>query len=127
MALTKEATILIVDDNKDFHTVATAMLERSGYHVKSLYEGGSKHVRMLALDCDIILLDVDLPGENGVEICKRIKSDPLCFMIPVILITGNADIDAFCLQSGADACLVKPFTSINLIMEIERLLMNGNE
>lgn len=127
MAITREATILIVDDNKNFHTVATAMLERSGYHVKSLYEGASKHVHTLAMDCDTILLDVDLPGENGIDICKRIKRDARCFAIPVILITGNADIDMLCLGSGADACLVKPFTSAKLITDVERLLMNENE
>jgi CheY-like chemotaxis protein len=127
MAITKEATILIVDDNVDFHTVATATLERSGYHVKSLYEGRNKHIRALALDCDIILLDVDLPGENGLDICKRIRSDPRCAAIPIILITGNSDVDTFCTQSGADACLVKPFPSTKLLMEVERLLMNERE
>ena len=123
MAITKEATILIIDDNRDFHTVATTMLERSGYRVKSLYEVGNKNVNTLTMDCDIILLDVDLPGESGIDICKRMKSDPDSHHVPIILITGNADIDALCLQSGANACLVKPFTSAKLIMEIERLLI----
>lgn len=120
--MNKDATILIVDDNVDFHTVATAALERAGYLVRSLYEGPVEQICEVAIDCDIILLDVDLPGESGINICKHIKSDPLCDMIPVILITGNADIDAICGESGADAWLVKPFSSAALLNEIERLL-----
>src|ERR1044072_827697 len=99
------ATILIVDDNVDFHLVATAALERTGYEVKSLYKGTGNSVCQVAADCDIILLDVDLPEHSGIEICNDLKRDIRCALIPVVLITGNADIEVLCKKSGADACL----------------------
>jgi two-component system, OmpR family, alkaline phosphatase synthesis response regulator PhoP len=122
LMMIKDATVLIVDDNFDFHTVATAVLEQTGYHVRSLYEGPGKYVCKFAADCDLILLDVDLPGDSGIDICRQLKTDPQCTRIPVILITGNADIDVLFIQSGADVCLSKPFSSTVLLKEVERLL-----
>lgn len=124
MALITDTKILIVDDNLDFHTVATAALQRIGYEVKSLFEGQGKSVCRMAATCDIVLLDIDLPGESGIEISKQIKSDPTCRGIPIILITGNADADHLCEQSGADACLPKPFSSAELIRQVELLLIH---
>jgi CheY-like chemotaxis protein len=118
-------TILIIDDNLDFHTVVTAVFRRLGYTVRSLFEGDKQQVCAIAASCDIILLDVDLPGDSGIDICKSIRSDPECASIPIILITGNTDLDRIYAQSKADACLLKPFSCGVLASQVEKLLGNA--
>lgn len=115
------ATVLIVDDNHDLHTILTAALKRVGYGVKSFFEGKPKEICELAASCDVLLLDIDLPGEDGVHISQDVKKMPSCAHVPIILISGNADVNKLCLQSKADACLLKPFSTNDLLEKISSL------
>jgi CheY-like chemotaxis protein len=121
--LTKDFTILIVDDNVDFHTVATATLKRVGYNVLSLYHGEMDYVFESAELCHLILLDVDLPVTKGTEITRQLKSSAQFSAIPIILISGNADLAALWKTSLADSYLGKPFSSPELISEVQRFLI----
>lgn len=123
----KGVTILIVDDNVDFHTIATALFRRLGYSVKSLFVGDTLLVLSMAASCDIVLVDVDLPGDSGVDICQSIKADPRTAGIPVILISGNADIEILCPLSKSDACLLKPFSSTEIAAQVKKLLAKAIE
>lgn len=123
MQETKDLTILIVDDNIDFHTVATATLRRSGYNVLSLYCGQMDDVTKSARLCNLILLDVDLPVTKGTEIARQLKSSAQFSELPIILISGNADLPSLCKTSLADSYLGKPFSSPQLINEVQRFLM----
>lgn len=122
--MTKDITILIVDDNFDFHTVATATLQRYGYHVMSLYHGNLKNILLAASDCDILLLDIDLPDNPGTDISRQIKSHPEFHHLPIILISGNADLESLSNESAADGYLGKPFSGAQLVTEVERLLLH---
>jgi DNA-binding response OmpR family regulator len=122
MTLEKDITILIVDDNVDFHTVATAVLARNGYQVISLYQGEFENILAAARNCDILLLDVDLPSACGTNISRQLKSNQQVHDLPIILISGNADLEILCMEAAADGYLGKPFSGIQLINEVERLL-----
>jgi CheY-like chemotaxis protein len=118
-------TILIVEDNRDFHMLTKMALNRSGYKVESLFDGKLKEVLKLLLKCDIVLLDNDLPSASGADISNGIRNNPGTNHIPIIMITGNAEGPALCTQAHADACLIKPFPFASLLQTIERVFTKG--
>jgi CheY-like chemotaxis protein len=118
---TVEKTVLIVEDNLDFHMLTKLALSRSGYRVESLFDGKLKEVVKKLVGCDLVLLDVDLPDASGSDISNMIKSTPGTMHIPVIMITGNAEGPEICTHSHADACLIKPFPFASLLRTIEIL------
>ena len=116
-----ERTVLIIEDNVDFHMLTKLALSKSGYKVESLFDGKLKEVLQKILKCDIVLLDVDLPSASGADISSRIKNNPGTNHIPIIMITGNAEGPALCTKAHADACLIKPFPFASLLQTIERV------
>lgn len=120
-------TILLVEDNLDFHMLTKLALKKYGYKVESLFDGKLKEVLKKILTCDIILLDVDLPTESGSSISNGIKSDPRTTHIPIIMITGNAEGLEICTKAHADACLIKPFPFASLLSTIEKIFTPDSE
>ena len=86
-----EGRVLIIDDDVDFQFMVGTMLRSSGYSVKSLLEGKLPTTLTLARDCDVILLDIELPGMSGVDLGKLndaiVKVYP--FVIPRFQIHGK--------------------------------------
>lgn len=117
----RERTILIVEDNLDFHMLTKLALNKSGYRVESLFDGKLKDVFKKLLTCDIVLLDNDLPSATGTDISNGIKNNPGTNHIPIIMITGNAEGPELCTKAHADACLIKPFPFASLLQTIERV------
>ncbi len=73
---------------------------------------------------DLILLDVMMPGLNGLTVCRTLQEDPVLHKIPVVLLTAldrESDVDAG-LSSGAQAYLVKPFSPLDLIARVHQLI-----
>lgn len=122
-----DRTILIVEDNLDFHMLTKLALKKYGYKVESLFDGKLKEVILKLLTCDIVLLDVDLPSESGSTISNGIRNDPRTTHIPIIMITGNAEGPEICAKSHADACLVKPFPFASLLQTIDKIFTAGSE
>ncbi|HEY0654195.1 MAG TPA: response regulator [Chryseosolibacter sp.] len=118
---TRQRTVLIVEDNLDFHMLTKLALSKCGYKVESLFDGRVKDVIKKLVTCDIVLLDVDLPSESGSTISNGIRKDPLTTHIPIIMITGNAEGPEICTKSHADACLIKPFPFSTLLQTIENI------
>jgi DNA-binding response OmpR family regulator len=115
-------TVLIIEDNIDFHILTKVFLVRNGFEVRSLFDGKTQDVFTFAAGCDVILLDVDLPSQSGAEISRQLKTNAETSQIPVIMMTGNAEGESICLQAGADACLIKPFPSANLLDRLQEML-----
>lgn len=115
-------TILIVDDDQDFHLLVGSVLRSSGYNVKSLFEGAVSRIVSAAKNCDIVLLDIQLPGDSGVDIGRQLKSDPRTEKTPVILISGHTDGEQLFIMSHADAFIPKPFVLSGLLIKIKELL-----
>jgi CheY-like chemotaxis protein len=115
-------TILVVDDDLDFQFMVSRMLETDGFGVKYLIEGRLNSILKSARACDMILLDVDLPGMNGVDLSKTLKSIPDTKAIPIILVTGHSECDRLFNESKANAFFKKPFSFSALRLKITELL-----
>lgn len=83
--------ILIVDDNEDSSQVFTRLLTKEGYAVTLAKDGAEGLQRVSQSRPDLILLDVMLPGINGFEVCRTIKSDPSLRSIPILIISAGID------------------------------------
>src|SRR5258706_2112521 len=70
---------------------------------------------------DAIVLDVHMPGESGIELCRRLKRDPRTQGIPIVLLTGSVN-EVVAGQAGSDAVLTKPFSPLELLAVVERLV-----
>lgn len=115
-------TVLVIDDDLDFQVMMGSMLERWGFGVKYLIEGRLTSVLDSAKHCDVILLDVELPGLNGLEIAKELKSKAETAAIPIILITGHDDSEQLFFASNADMLVKKPFSLSTLHKKISELI-----
>lgn len=121
----EKRTVLIVEDNLDFHMLTKLALNKCGYKVESLFDGSMTDVLNKLLTCDIVLLDVDLPSASGTDISNGIRNNPATHHIPIIMITGNAEGPSLCSLAHADACLIKPFPFASLLQTIEGFFIRG--
>lgn len=104
MAIRK--TILVADDSEGIRNVVQLMLEPS-YDIVATGSNIQKQVQDLMPD--LVLLDVGMQGEDGVEITRYLKSVAATRSIPILLLSGAADLDALATESGADGFIHKPF------------------
>src|ERR1700753_1295352 len=112
--------ILIVDDNKLIVEVMTYILVNKGYKVISLYNGHQVFNKVKTSHPDLIILDDTLPGMQGREICQLLKLNRSTRNLPVIMCSGNDDIDDSLEQKGApNDILHKPFDVDSLVDKVE--------
>lgn len=107
----KSPTILVVDDDEVMRNALKRILESEGYHIVMAEDAMELSKVLESTWLDLILLDVNLPWVNGIELCQLIKSHPSLKSVPLILISGRKspeDIESG-LQAGADDFLSKPF------------------
>ncbi len=116
-------TILIIDDDRDFQTILTVMLNQSGFEVRSVFDGQIIETLEKEPAPDIILLDIDLPSTDGVVIGKQLKSNEATRNIPVIMVSANPYVDALCKEAGAIDFVQKPFSLKTLLQKVEDTLL----
>ncbi|MHB8154489.1 MAG: response regulator [Candidatus Omnitrophota bacterium] len=122
-------TILIVEDEKDIVKMLDYNLKKEGYKTLVAHDGED------ALDMantklpDLILLDLMLPGVDGLEVCKELKSERKTASIPVIMLTAKTQESdkVIGLELGADDYVTKPFSPRELIARIKAVLRRGKE
>ena len=120
MAINK---ILVVDDSKTELMFLTDLLERNGFSVKTA-ENAEDAFRRLAEDKpDLILMDVVMPGQNGVQLTRAIARDPLYAAIPIMMCTSkNQETDrVWGLRQGARDYITKPVNADELMAKIKAL------
>jgi len=107
----QEFTILVVDDNRVNVRILEQALIKTGYHVLSAADGSSARELAAQGQPDLILLDIMMPGENGFEVIKQLKSGSLTAHIPIIFITSRNELDAKMngFELGAVDYITKPF------------------
>ena len=108
--------ILVIDDDPLNRRLLTATLERQGHRASSA-EDGKTALAMLAEDRpDVVLLDLVMPGMDGIEVLERIKADDELRHLPVIVISGVDDAESVvrCIEMGAEDFLPKPFDPVIL-------------
>ena len=115
-------TILIIDDDIDFQTILRTIFHQSGFMVRSLFSGQLGDSLRKGPQPDIILLDIDLPYLNGVEVGKQLKSNEQTKNIPVIMVSANPFLDQLCREAGAVDFVQKPFTLQSLIQKVRERL-----
>ena len=112
--------ILIVDDDRTLLDLLRVHLSSGGLKVEVAEDAAVAIRTVLASPPDLILLDVELPYMNGLDVLKALKTDPATHTIPVIVLTGRDDEECFqrAQALGADAFLNKPVQYRQLIDEI---------
>ena len=119
-----KATILVVDDEEDIRELLELNLVQEGYKVLSC-ETGEQALELAGSKLpNLILLDLMLPGIDGLEVCKKLRSDMKTEKIPIVMLTAKgeeADIVTG-LELGADDYITKPFSSKVLIARVRRIL-----
>ena len=118
-------TILVVDDEKRIIDLAQMYLEQDGFRVISTTNGTSAWRTILKDEPNLVVLDLMLPGMDGLEVCRRVRevSD-----VPIIMLTARSDdIDKIVgLELGADDYLTKPFNPRELVARIRAILRRSD-
>lgn len=114
--------ILVIDDEESILEVVRIVLEGEGYIIQTSMN--SSILQQLPSLPDLILLDFLLAGEDGREICRRIKSDSRLQHIPVVMLSAHSDASKVADHSGADAFLEKPF-DVDVLIEIVQKYSQG--
>ena len=113
--------ILAVDDLKENRELVARNLSRSGHFVITAASGEEALVALEQSDVDVVLLDLMMPGMDGREVLRRMKEHPDWRATPVIVISGQQDMDGIieCIEAGADDYLFKPFNQVLLQARIK--------
>lgn len=116
--------ILIVDDDTSVRGVLKLILERAGYHVTTMGSGADALNAMRAGAPDLLLLDIEMPGMSGFDVCMLIQNDPALRKIPVAMMTGRPidGVPERVCAVGAVDLIAKPFDRQTLLQKVERYL-----
>ena len=108
--------VLIVDDSPAFTDALSRLLTAEGFAVDVVHDGVGVIDAVARLAPDVVLLDVELPGASGFEVCRGLKQNDVTRLIPVVLLTGlvGRDHRLTGIEAGADDFLTKPFDSLEL-------------
>lgn len=117
-------TVLIADDEPNVVELVRVTLEDERLRVVAAFDGAAAVATADEVGPDMILLDVNMPGLNGFEVCQRLRRDPRFETTPIIMLTAAAQKEdvAAGLAAGADHYLTKPFSPVRLLSLVERVL-----
>jgi adenylate cyclase len=122
--MNKPPRILIVDDNETNRDILMTRLQVHGYELAQAADGEEALAAAKSLLPDLILLDVMMPKLDGIEVCRRLKSDPAMPFTPIILVTAKSDTKDIVagLNAGADEYLTKPIDQAALVARVNSVL-----
>jgi CheY-like chemotaxis protein len=114
--------VLVVEDTDSVRALISYMLRRRGYEVVAV-DNGPDALTQASDDIHVVVMDVGLPGLNGLEVCRRLRAEPATATLPVILLTGRSHHEDVRdgLRAGANEFLTKPFQEADLISALKRL------
>src|SRR5690625_4366565 len=110
--------VLVVDDEKPIADILKFNLEKEGYDVLVAYDGNEAINLVHENEPDLLLLDIMLPGKDGMEVCREVRKD---YSMPIIMLTAkDSEIDKVLgLELGADDYVTKPFSNRELIARVK--------
>lgn len=114
--------VYIAGEDQVYHKGLRTALEKKGFKV-TVVESGYPIAEMMDNWPDIFIIDIVLPGINGIEICKWLKSHDASKTIPVILAAGEAYLKVLAAAAQPDDYLDKPFTSSEMIAKIKHAIL----
>jgi phosphate regulon transcriptional regulator PhoB len=117
-------TVLIVDDERDIVELVRYHAEKQGWRCVVAGDGPAALRLVRAERPDVVVLDVMLPGLDGLEVCRELRRDPATARVPIVMLTARADETdrVVGLEIGADDYVVKPFSPRELVARIRALL-----
>jgi DNA-binding response OmpR family regulator len=121
-SIARMQTILVIDDDESLRDTIGVMLEQEGFRAVLVADGRAGYEKSLLLKPDLILVDLRLPGMNGVEICKQLRAAQVVTPIIVLSALGDEIDKVLLLEIGADDYLVKPFGTRELLARIRAVL-----
>ncbi len=118
--------LILVDDDERLSELVSTYLTSEGFSVTQLYTGSNAVSEIMSRSVDLVILDLMLPGMNGLEICRRLRTSLHC---PIIMLTAQDDdfTEVSALNTGADDYIVKPFRPHILLARINVLLRRCKE
>ena len=119
--------IVVVEDEPDIVEVISYNLKREGYNVLSA-DRGDEGLNLIRNEApDLVILDLMLPGMDGLSVCRQMKSDPIVRDVPVIIVSakGEESDTVIGLEIGADDYLTKPFAPRELLARVKAVLRRG--
>ena len=123
----KPDKVIVIEDEADILEVIEYNLAREGFRVLSARDG-QEGLRLIKRETpDLVLLDLMLPGLDGIEICRKLKEDPMTRPIPIIMVTAKGEESDIVLGLGigADDYVTKPFSPKELMGRVKAILRRG--
>jgi DNA-binding response OmpR family regulator len=114
-------TILVVDDEKNIVQLARLYLGNEGFHVEEAYDGKQALEKARAVNPDLVVLDIMMPGMDGLSVCRELRKTS---SVPVIMLTArDDDVEKIVgLEVGADDYMTKPFNPRELVARVKAVL-----
>ncbi len=127
--MSQKKRILLIEDEEDIASLIKLQAEISGYKLHVEVDGINGYRAIEREKPDLVILDIMLPGQNGLDVCRKMKSNPELKNIPVIIISAKGEeLDVVLgLELGADDYLPKPFSPRILFSRIKAVLRRGKE
>ncbi len=116
----RRVRVLVVEDDLANRVLLSRLLERDGYVVTAVEDGSRALVAVAEMRAEIVLLDVGLPGMDGLEVCRRLRDDPATASVSIVLLTGRTAVEDVVegLDAGADDFLRKPYDAAELLARL---------
>ncbi len=127
--MSKDFKIYVIEDDSDIAEIIEDNLQREGYKTKIFDNGLNAYDHIIKKHPDLIILDLNLPGMSGIEVCKYLRSNETTSEIPVIMLTARSEeIDKIIgFEVGADDYVTKPFSPRELLARIKVHLKRRNK
>ncbi|KAF0144429.1 MAG: DNA-binding response regulator [Nitrospirae bacterium] len=121
--------ILIVDDEPDLAELVSYNLRKEGFEVSSASDGEEALKKIRKGNFNLVILDLMLPGIQGMELCRILRNDPKTKHLPIIMLTAKGeDVDKILgLEMGADDYIAKPFSPRELVARVKAVLRRSGE